>query len=57
MKRFSILDIRGPGVPAGRNRRRAGIDSTDAVLDACQLSDCTLPANAASPCGFLSRPY
>ena len=57
MKHFTIFDIRGPWALAGRNRRQADTAIPAAGLDVCQLSTSVRPANAASPCGFLSTPY
>lgn len=57
MKRFAIIDIRGPWAPSPRGRRRTDTDCPDASLAACRLSGGVLPANAACPCGFLSQPY
>lgn len=57
MKRFAILDIRGPWAPSRRGKRRADAGCPATGLDACQLSGSVLPANASCPCGFLSQPY
>ena len=57
MRQFSIIDIRGPWAHTGRDKRRADTGSSAAALDACRLADSALPANAASPCSFLSQPY
>ena len=57
MKRFSILDIRGPWVPARRDKRRADTDCPAPDLDSCRVSDSVLFTNAPCSCDFLSQPY
>ena len=57
MKRFSILDIRGPWVPARRDKRRADTDCPAPDLESCRVSDSVLFTNAPCSCDFLSQPY